>query len=152
MHYCSLQHLTLLPSPVTSTTGCFYFGSISSYFLELFPHSSPVTFWTPTDLGNLSFNFISFCLFILFMGFSREVRWFAIPSSSGPHFFRTLYHEPSVLGTWQGPLRDHFLIHQKRFKYAKKSDNGPKLTTQRKFQGKSFGDSQTFPGSLRIQE
>ena len=95
-----------------------------------------------------------FCLFILFMGFSREVRWFAIPSSSGPHFVRTLHHDPSVLGgsTWQGPLRDHFLIHQKRFKYAKKSDNGPKLTTQRKFQGKSFGDSQTFPGSLRIQE
>ena len=159
MQYCSLQHWTLLPLPVRSTTGYFFFfffcfGSISSFFLELFPHSSPVTFWTPTDLGNLSFNFISFCLFILFMGFSREVRWFAIPSSSVPHFVRTLHHDPSVLGgsTWQGPLRDHFLIHQKRFKYAKKSDNGPKLTTQRKFQGKSFGDSQTFPGSLRIQE
>ena len=30
MQYCSLQHRTLLPSPVTSTTGCcFCFGSIS---------------------------------------------------------------------------------------------------------------------------
>ena len=30
-----LQHLTLLLSPVTSTTGCcFYFGSIPSFFLE----------------------------------------------------------------------------------------------------------------------
>ena len=28
MQYCSLQHPTLLPSPVTSTTGCFCFGSI----------------------------------------------------------------------------------------------------------------------------
>ena len=39
MQYCSLQHRTLLLSPVTSTTGyCFWFGSIPSFFLELFPH------------------------------------------------------------------------------------------------------------------
>ena len=42
VQYCSLQHQTLLPSPVTSTTGYrFCFGSISSYFLELFLHWSP---------------------------------------------------------------------------------------------------------------
>ena len=42
MHYRSLQHWTLLLSPVTSTTGCcFCFGSVSSFFLELFPHYSP---------------------------------------------------------------------------------------------------------------
>ena len=36
MQYYSLQHRTLLPSPVTSTTGCcFCFGSISSLFLVL---------------------------------------------------------------------------------------------------------------------
>ena len=36
----SLQHQTLLPSAVTSTTGfCFHFGSGSSFFLELFFHS-----------------------------------------------------------------------------------------------------------------
>ena len=51
MQYCSLQHQTLLPSPVTSTTGCCScFGSISSIFPELFLHSSPVTYWTPTNL------------------------------------------------------------------------------------------------------
>ena len=34
---CSLQHQNLLPSPVTSTTGCcFCSGSISLFFLELF--------------------------------------------------------------------------------------------------------------------
>ena len=39
MQYCSFQHWTLLLSPVTSTTGCcFYFGSITSFFLELFLH------------------------------------------------------------------------------------------------------------------
>ena len=29
----------------------FFFGSASSFFLELFPHSSPVAYWAPTDLG-----------------------------------------------------------------------------------------------------
>ena len=46
MKYCSLQHWNLLPSPVTSTSGrCFCFGSISSFLLELFLHSSPVVYW-----------------------------------------------------------------------------------------------------------
>ena len=52
MQYCSFQHRPLHPSPVTSTTGCcFCFGSVSSFFLELFLHWSPVAFWAPTDLG-----------------------------------------------------------------------------------------------------
>ena len=69
MQYCSLQHRTLLLSPVTSTTEyCFYFGSIPSFFLELFLHWSPVAYWAPTDLGSFSFSILSFCLFILFMG------------------------------------------------------------------------------------
>ena len=42
MQYCSLQHQTLLLSPVTSTTGyCFCFCSIPSFFLQLFLHWSP---------------------------------------------------------------------------------------------------------------
>ena len=53
--------IALLPSPVTSTTGhCFHFVSVSSFFLELFLHSSPVAYWAPTDLGCSSFNVISF--------------------------------------------------------------------------------------------
>ena len=41
----SLQHQTLLLSPVTSTTGCcFHFDSISSFFLDSFFHSSPVAY------------------------------------------------------------------------------------------------------------
>ena len=76
MQYCSLQHRTLLLSPVTATTGyCFCFGSISSFILELFLHWSPVAFWAPTDLGSSSFSILSFCLFILFMGFSRQEYW-----------------------------------------------------------------------------
>ena len=55
MQYCSLQHQTLLPSPVIVTTGCCVcFGSISSFFLGLFLHWSPVAHWAPTDLGSSS--------------------------------------------------------------------------------------------------
>ena len=71
MQYCSLQHWTLLPSPVTSTTRyCFCFGSFSSFFLELFLQWSQVAYWAPTNLGSSSFSVLSFCLFILFMGYS----------------------------------------------------------------------------------
>ena len=83
MQYCSLQHRTLLPSPVTSTTGCFFcFGSVSSFFLELFLHWCLVEYWAPTNLGNSSFSVLSFCLFILFMGFSRQEYWSGLPFPS----------------------------------------------------------------------
>ena len=80
VQYCFLQHYTLLPSPVTSTTGhCFHSGSVSSFFMELFLHSSAVAYWAPTDLGSSSFIVISFCLFILFMEFSRQEYWSGLP-------------------------------------------------------------------------
>ena len=56
--------------PVTPSH--FWFGSASSFFMELFLHSSLVAYWSPTDLGISSFSVISFWLFILFMGFSRQ--------------------------------------------------------------------------------
>ena len=34
---------------------------------------------------------------------ARILKWFAIPFSSGPHFVRTLHHDPCVLG---GPTQD----------------------------------------------
>jgi len=83
MQYCSLQHQTLLPSAVTPRTGrCVCFGSISSFFLVLFLHSSLVAYGAPTDLGSSSFNVISLCLFILFMGFSRQEYWSGVPVPS----------------------------------------------------------------------
>ena len=83
MQYCSLQHGTLLLSPVTSTTEyCFCFGSIPSFFLELFLHWSPVAYWVPTNLGSSSFSMLSFWLFILFMGFSRQEYWSGLPFPS----------------------------------------------------------------------
>ena len=83
MQYGSLQHRTFLLSPVTSATGCcFCFGSVSSLFLELFLHWSPVAYWTSTDLGSSYFSVLSFCLFILFMGFSRQEYWSGLPFPS----------------------------------------------------------------------
>ena len=79
MQYFSLQHRILFLSPVTSRTGyCFYFGSITSFFLELFLHWSPVAYWAPNDLVISSFGILLFCLFILFMGFSRQEFWSSV--------------------------------------------------------------------------
>ena len=94
MQYCSLQHQTLLLSPVTSTTWCvFCFGSIPSFFLELFLHWSPGAYCAPTDLGSSSFSILSFCLFILFMGFSRQEYW------SGLQFPSSVDHNLSDLSS-----------------------------------------------------
>ena len=89
MQYCFLlcnivlYNWTLLPSPVTSTIGCcFCFGSISSFFLELFLHWSPVAYWVPTNLGSSYFSVLSFCIFILFMVFSRQEYWRGLPFPS----------------------------------------------------------------------
>ena len=51
-----------------------------SAFLDLFLHWSPVAHWAPTDLERPSFSALSFCLCILFMGFSRQESWSDVPS------------------------------------------------------------------------
>ena len=66
MQYCSLQHQTLLLPPVTSTAGyCFCFGSIPSFFLELFLLWLLVAYWAPMSWGvplSVSYHFaFSYC-------------------------------------------------------------------------------------------
>ena len=66
MQYRYLQYQYLIPSPDTFTTGCcFCFGSVFSFFLELFLHWSPVAYWAPTNLGvHLSVSYLfafSYC-------------------------------------------------------------------------------------------
>ena len=110
MQYCSLQHWALLLSPVTSTTGCYFcFGSIPSNFLELFLHWSPVAYWAPTDLGSSSFSVLPFCLFILFMGFSRQEYWGGLPFPSPVlkpglenfvHYFTSMWDECNCAVVW----------------------------------------------------
>ena len=115
MQYFSLQCWTLLPSPVTSTAGCcFCFGSISSLFLELFLHCSPVTYWAPTDLGSSSFSVLSFCLFILFMEFSRQEYWSGLPFPFPvDHVLWNVDSSAKLTGTFLlnvGPSAHHFGI------------------------------------------
>ena len=93
-----LQHRTLLLSPVTSTAGCcFCFGSVSSFLLDLFLHWSLVAYWAPTNLGSSSFSVLSFCLFIQFMGFSRQ------EDRSGLPFLSSMDHILSELSTMTPP-------------------------------------------------
>ena len=69
----------------------FHFGSVSSFFLKLFLHSSPVEYWAPTDLGSSSFTVISFCLFILLIEFSRHEYGSGLPFPSPvDHFLSDL--------------------------------------------------------------
>ena len=76
------------------TGHCFHFGSISSFFLELFFHSCPVAYWAPTDQGSTSFSVISFCIAYCSWGSQgKSTEVVSIPFSSGPRFVRTLHHE-----------------------------------------------------------
>ena len=98
IQYCPLQHQTLLPSPVISTTECcFAFGPASSFFPELFLYSSPVVYWAPADLGSSFFSVMTFCLFILFLGFSRQ------EYQSGLPFPSPVGHVSSELSTMTHP-------------------------------------------------
>ena len=93
MQYCSSQHRTLLPSPVTSTTGCcFCFDCpfiLSGVISPLISSSIFSTYWC----GEFIFQCPVFLLFHTIHGVLKEriLVWFAIPFSSGSHFVRTLH-------------------------------------------------------------
>ena len=72
MQYCCLQHQNLLSPPDTSTAGCcFCICSAFSFRPELFLCSSLVAIGNLLTQGILlSVSYL--CLFILFMGFSRQ--------------------------------------------------------------------------------
>ena len=58
---------------------CFFDNPV--YIGNLIP-GSLVAYWAPTGLGSSSFSVLSFCLFILFMGFSRQEYWSGFPFPS----------------------------------------------------------------------
>ena len=45
-------------------------------------YSTQIAYWVPIDLRSSSFSVLSFCLFILFMGFSRQEYWSGLPFPS----------------------------------------------------------------------
>ena len=106
MQYCTLQHWTLLLSPVPSTTECcFWFGFILSGVISPLISSSILGTYRP---GELIFQYPILLPFHTAHGVlkARILKWFAIPFSSGPHSVRPLDHDPSVLG---GPTQ-HGLV------------------------------------------
>ena len=108
MQYCSLQHWTLLPSPVTSTMGVVFSLALSLHSSWSYFSTDLVAYWAPTNLGSSSFSDPSFWPFhtVHEVLKARILKWFAIPFSTGPRFVRTLHHDSSVLGgpTWHGSL------------------------------------------------
>ena len=67
--------------------------------LELFLHWSPAAYLAPTDLGSSSFSILSFCRFILFLGFSRQEYWSGLPFPSPvDHMLSDLSTMPTHLG------------------------------------------------------
>ena len=101
MQYCSLQHQTLLPSPITSTTGCcFFFGSISSFFSGVISPLISSNILGTYQPGEFLFQDPSILPFPTVHGVlkARILKWFAIPFSSGPHSVIPLHHDPPILG------------------------------------------------------
>ena len=94
MQYCSSQHWTLLPSPITSTTGCCFFLWLHPFMFSgvispLISSSMLGTYWP----GEFIFQCPIFLPFHTVHGVlkARILKWFAIPFSSGPHSVRRLY-------------------------------------------------------------
>ena len=71
MQYCSLQYSTMLPSRVTSTTGCHFALALSLHSFwssPLISSSILDTYWS----GEFIFQCPIFLSFILFIGFWRQ--------------------------------------------------------------------------------
>ena len=95
MQYCSLQHQNLLPSPVTSTSGCCFFLWLHPFILS--GVNSPMI--SSSILGTYKpVEFIFHCpIFLPFHSVhgvlkAGILKWFAVPFSIGPCFVRTALH------------------------------------------------------------
>ena len=110
MQYFSLQHRTLLPSPVIPTTGCVF---------ALAP--SLQSFWSyfSTDLQQPIGHLLTWGLHLLvsYLFAFSNCSWGSQGRNSevvchsllqGPHFARTLHHDLSILG---GPTRHASQFH-----------------------------------------
>ena len=107
--HCSLQHQTVLPSPVSSTAGfCFLSGSASLFLLEL------STLFSSSVLGTYRpGEFIFQSRFLLpFPGVHGALKAgmlerFAVPFSSGPLSVGTLHPDPPGVGGPTGTARGY---------------------------------------------
>ena len=82
VQYCSLQHRFYFHHQSHPQLGVVFALAPSLHFSGLISPLTPVAYWAPTDLGSSSFSVLSFCLFILFVGFSRQEYWSSLPFPS----------------------------------------------------------------------
>ena len=82
MQCCSLQHQTLLPSPVTSTTGCCFFLWLLFFLSGVISPLISGSILGTYQLGEFIFQCHIFLPFHTFHGIlkARILKWFAIPS------------------------------------------------------------------------
>ena len=81
MQYCSLQHWTSITSHIHNWV--LFLLWLHPFILSgVISPRSPVAYWAPINLGSSSFSVLPFCLFILFMGFSRQDYWSGLPFPS----------------------------------------------------------------------
>ena len=116
--YCSLQHQTLLLSPLTSTIVLFLLWLhpfILSGVISPLISSSILGTCQP---GEFLFQYPIILHFHTVNGVlkARILKWFSIPFSSGPHSVRTLHHDPFFLG---GPTQ-HGLVSASPWHYPNK--------------------------------
>ena len=106
MQYCSLQHQTLLPSPVNIHNWVLF-----PVWLHLFIFSGIISLLFSSIIlvtyrpGEFIFHCHIFLPFHTVHGVLKAIlKWFANPFSNGSLFIRTFHHDPSVLGglTWHG--------------------------------------------------
>ena len=82
------QYCFFTASDFTSITSYIHSWALFLLWIRLFIPSGVISplissiNWAPTDLGSSSFSVISFCLFIVYMGFSRQEYWSGLPFPS----------------------------------------------------------------------
>ena len=102
--YAVLFFIGSFTTKLSTTEHPFFFTPV--VFLELFFCSYPVAYWTPSDLGSSSSNFISFCLFHTLHEVleARILEWISIHFPSKPRFViaslsnaKLLHHDKAVI-------------------------------------------------------
>ena len=80
IQYCSLQFGPCFHHQSHRQLGVVFALAPSLHsFWSYFSTDLQYAYWAPTNLGSSSFSVLSFCLFILFMGFSRQAYWSGLP-------------------------------------------------------------------------
>ena len=103
MQYCSLQHRTLLLSPVPVLFLLWLHPFILSGIISPLISSSILGTYRPKEFP---FQYSIILPFPTVHGVlkARILKWFAIPFCNGPHSVKSLHHDPPILGgpTWHG--------------------------------------------------